>query len=240
MFTVKDDNFPDIVMSNLFANLEKPLMVEIIRKRTRPGKNTEIRFDKTAGTTLENDFSIFLSSGGREFCDINLVLDGHIIPAHKSILSARCSYFQAMFRSFMPPDNTVNVSISLKVPYLKSNRLNFAVIFRFKSGTFRRPKRHSTLCCVTFTTAKRKCHQKIPCIYFKRLASTVKPDSNPKWKQQFNHEFRFRSDQQSVAGILQTQSRTQHPRTERAPNPRGVGQNERAGHKEIRVEHDCA
>lgn len=109
MFTVKDDNFPDIVMSNLFANLEKALMVEIIRKRTKPGKNTEIRFDKTAGTTLENDFSIFLSSGGREFCDINLVLDGHIIPAHKSILSARCSYFQAMFRSFMPPDNTVNV-----------------------------------------------------------------------------------------------------------------------------------
>lgn len=114
MFTVKDDNFTDIVMSNLFANLEKPLMVEIIRKRTRPGKNTEIRFDKTAGTTLENDFSIFLCSGGREFSDINLVLDGHIIPAHKSILSARCSYFQAMFRSFMPPDNTVNVKRSVQ------------------------------------------------------------------------------------------------------------------------------
>lgn len=109
MFIVKEDNFYDIVMSNVFVNLDKPLMVEIIRKRMNPGRNTDIRFDKTAGTTLENDLSLFLSSGGREFCDINLVLDGHIIPAHKSILSARCSYFQAMFRSFMPPDNTVNV-----------------------------------------------------------------------------------------------------------------------------------
>lgn len=52
----------------------------------------------------------FLESSGKDFCDIHLVLDGHVIPAHKSILSARCSYFQAMFRSFMPPDNTVNVS----------------------------------------------------------------------------------------------------------------------------------
>lgn len=53
--------------------------------------------------------AVFLKTSGAEFCDINLILDGHVIPAHKSILSARCTYFQAMFRSFMPPDNTVNV-----------------------------------------------------------------------------------------------------------------------------------
>lgn len=63
------------------------------------------------GTTLENDMSLFLKNGGTQFCDINLVLEGQAIPAHKSILAARCSYFQAMFRSFMPPDNTVNVSV---------------------------------------------------------------------------------------------------------------------------------
>lgn len=57
--------------------------------------------------------AIFLKTSGAEFCDINLILDGHAIPAHKSILSARCTYFQAMFRSFMPPDNTVNVCINL-------------------------------------------------------------------------------------------------------------------------------
>lgn len=50
---------------------------------------------------------------------------------------------------------------------------NHAPISRFKSVTFRRHKKHSTHCCATFTTAKRKCRRKIPCIYFKRLVSTV-------------------------------------------------------------------
>lgn len=54
--------------------------------------------------------AVFLESTGKDFCDISLVLDGQVIMAHKSILSARTQYFQAMFRSFMPPDNTVNVS----------------------------------------------------------------------------------------------------------------------------------
>lgn len=48
-FIVKEDNFYDIVMSNAFANLDKPLMVEIIRKRLNPGRNMDIKFDKTAG-----------------------------------------------------------------------------------------------------------------------------------------------------------------------------------------------
>lgn len=55
----------------------------------------------------------FLRNDGKDFCDIHLVLDDQLIPAHKSILAARCSYFQAMFRSFMPPDNKVNVRLNL-------------------------------------------------------------------------------------------------------------------------------
>lgn len=110
-FIVKEDHFDDIIMSNDFEALEKALIVEVIRKRSNPGKNTvDMKYDKTIGTTLENDMAIFLKSGGKEFCDINLVLDGTVLPAHKSILAARCTYFQAMFRSFMPSDNTVNVS----------------------------------------------------------------------------------------------------------------------------------
>lgn len=110
-FIVKDDNLYEIVMSTEFGNLDKPLMVEIIRKRLNPGKITEIKFDKIEGTTLEMDLAVFLKTGGRDFCDINLILDGgHCIPAHKSILSSRCTYFQAMFRSFMPHDNSVKVS----------------------------------------------------------------------------------------------------------------------------------
>lgn len=51
-FIVKEDNFYDIVMSNVFVNLEKPLMVEIIRKRLNPGRNMDIKFDKTAGKLM--------------------------------------------------------------------------------------------------------------------------------------------------------------------------------------------
>lgn len=65
------------------------------------------------GTTLEHDLAMFLETTGKDFCDISLVLDDHVILAHKSVLSARCTYFQGMFRSFMPPDNTVNVSLIL-------------------------------------------------------------------------------------------------------------------------------
>lgn len=111
-FITKEDHFYDIVMSPEFAALEKPLIVEIIRKRLNPSKHsTDMKYDKTIGTSLENDMAVFLKSGGKEFCDINLVLEGNVIPAHKSILAARCTYFQAMFRSFMPADNIVNVSL---------------------------------------------------------------------------------------------------------------------------------
>lgn len=61
------------------------------------------------GTTLEQDMENFLLVTGKEFCDITLMLDGEAVPAHKSILAARCSYFEAMFRSFMPTDNIVHV-----------------------------------------------------------------------------------------------------------------------------------
>lgn len=120
-FIVKDDNFSDVVMSSEFGDLDKPLLVEIIRKKLNPGKlQIETNYDKNIGSTLEADMAVFLESMGKDFCDINLVLDGHKIPAHKSILSARCSYFQAMFRSFMPPDNIVNIQIGDVSPSLEA------------------------------------------------------------------------------------------------------------------------
>lgn len=51
-FIVKEENFYEIVMSSEFVNLDKPLMVEIIRKRLNPGKNIEIKYDKTGGKIL--------------------------------------------------------------------------------------------------------------------------------------------------------------------------------------------
>lgn len=65
-------------------------------------------------------FKVFLKSTGKEFCDINLILDGDIVPAHKAILAARCEYFQAMFRSFNPADNIVNIQIGEVKPSVES------------------------------------------------------------------------------------------------------------------------
>lgn len=101
-FIVKDSNFNQIVMSQEFETLEQPLMVEIIRRRTTPQTRNIFKQYYQAGsagcTTLEEDMEAFLKHVGREFCDITLVLDGKSIPAHKAVLAARCSYFEAMFR----------------------------------------------------------------------------------------------------------------------------------------------
>jgi leucine-zipper-like transcriptional regulator 1 len=146
-YIVKDDHFNDIVMSPKFDVLEKALLVEIIRKKiyVNPAKHAtvDMKYDKTIGTTLENDMAAFLKSSGKEFCDINLILDGKTIPSHKSILAARCQYFQSMFRSFMPPDNTVNVRICCPI---KCGPVHNFFHFRFKSVRFRRPTKRLTHC----------------------------------------------------------------------------------------------
>lgn len=120
-FIVKESTYNQIVMSKEFETIAQPLMVEIIRRRQMPSVRSllEPLFDY-AGTTLEQDMEIFLKETGREFCDITLLLDGHPIPAHKSVLVARCSYFEAMFRSFMPDHNTVNIAIGEMIPSLQS------------------------------------------------------------------------------------------------------------------------
>lgn len=120
-FIVKEDNFNDIVMSPEFANIEKNMIIEIIRKKQNTSKIVyESKYDKSIGTTLENDMAVFLKSSGADFCDIDLILDNHVIPGHKSILAARCAYFQAMFRSFNPTDNTVNIQIGDVKPSFES------------------------------------------------------------------------------------------------------------------------
>lgn len=75
------------------------------------------------GSTLEEDLERFLKYNGSEFCDITLMLHGDSVPAHKSILAARCAYFEAMFRSFMPENSTVNVS-SNQIIFINSFKHN--------------------------------------------------------------------------------------------------------------------
>lgn len=49
-FLVKEENFADIVMSNEFSDLDKPLLVEIIRKKLNPSKlAVDPNMDKNVG-----------------------------------------------------------------------------------------------------------------------------------------------------------------------------------------------
>ncbi|XP_014247262.1 leucine-zipper-like transcriptional regulator 1 [Cimex lectularius] len=127
-FIVKETNYNDIIMSKEFENLDRSLIVEVIRRQRVPQTKSilEPTF-QSSGSTLEQDLEVFLKSTGSEFCDIILLLDGNEIPAHKSILAARCSYFEAMFRSFMPEDNIVQIQIGEMVP----SRQSFDSLLRY-------------------------------------------------------------------------------------------------------------
>lgn len=120
-FIVKDTHYNQIVMSREFETLDRVLMVEIIRRKQVPQNRAQIepKFDGL-GSSLEQDMAMFLRTTGLEFCDINLLLDGAVIPAHKSVLAARCGYFEAMFRSFMPQDGTVRIQIGEMTPSIES------------------------------------------------------------------------------------------------------------------------
>ncbi|RWS23484.1 hypothetical protein B4U80_01909 [Leptotrombidium deliense] len=63
---------------------------------------------------------MFLEVIGKEFSDICLMIGGHSIPSHKAVLAARCSYFEAMFRSFMPNNSTVTIAIGEMIPSQQS------------------------------------------------------------------------------------------------------------------------
>ncbi|KAH0949771.1 hypothetical protein HN011_006074 [Eciton burchellii] len=123
-FVVKENNYNLIVMSQEFETLDRPLMVEIIRRRQMPQSKsfTKYEYGSVTGTSLEQDMEAFLKNVGQEFCDITLMLNDMPIPAHKAVLAARCSYFEALFRSFMPANNRVNIQIGNMIPSLESFR----------------------------------------------------------------------------------------------------------------------
>lgn len=123
-FVVKENNYNLIVMSQEFETLDRPLMVEIIRRRQMPQAKSFSKYEygSVTGTSLEQDMEAFLKSVGQEFCDITLMLNDMPIPAHKAVLAARCSYFEALFRSFMPVNNRVNIQIGNMIPSLESFR----------------------------------------------------------------------------------------------------------------------
>uniref|UniRef100_A0A8B9JPP2 Leucine-zipper-like transcription regulator 1 n=1 Tax=Astyanax mexicanus TaxID=7994 RepID=A0A8B9JPP2_ASTMX len=115
-FVVKETHFNQVIMTKEFEHLSTPLIVEIVRRKQQPPPRVYSDQPVDIGTSLVQDMKAYLEGAGREFCDIILLLDGHPRPAHKAILAARSSYFEAMFRSFMPEDGQVNISIGEMVP----------------------------------------------------------------------------------------------------------------------------
>ncbi|KAL0625817.1 Leucine-zipper-like transcriptional regulator 1 [Plecturocebus cupreus] len=115
-FVVKESHFNQVIMMREFERLSSPLIVEIVRRKQQPPPRTPSDQPVDIGTSLIQDMKAYLEGAGAEFCDITLLLDGHPRPAHKAILAARSSYFEAMFRSFMPEDGQVNISIGEMVP----------------------------------------------------------------------------------------------------------------------------
>uniref|UniRef100_A0A8C1R8D0 Leucine-zipper-like transcription regulator 1 n=1 Tax=Cyprinus carpio TaxID=7962 RepID=A0A8C1R8D0_CYPCA len=115
-FVVKESHFNQVIMTKEFEHLSTQLIVEIVRRKQQPPPRVYSDQPVDIGTSLVQDMKACLEGAGHEFCDIILLLDGHPRPAHKAILAARSSYFEAMFRSFMPEDGQVNISIGEMVP----------------------------------------------------------------------------------------------------------------------------
>ncbi|XP_073414080.1 leucine-zipper-like transcriptional regulator 1 isoform X2 [Dendrobates tinctorius] len=115
-FVVKESHFNQVIMMKEFEHLSSSLIVEIVRRKQQPPLRIHSDQPVDIGTSLVQDMKAYLEGAGRDFCDITLLLDGHPRPAHKAILAARSSYFEAMFRSFMPEDGQVNISIGEMVP----------------------------------------------------------------------------------------------------------------------------
>ncbi|XP_029475633.1 leucine-zipper-like transcriptional regulator 1 [Rhinatrema bivittatum] len=115
-FVVKESHFNQVIMMKEFEHLSSSLIVEIVRRKQQPPARVTSDQPVDIGTSLVQDMKACLEGVGKKFCDITLLLDGHPRPAHKAILAARSSYFEAMFRSFMPEDGQVNISIGEMVP----------------------------------------------------------------------------------------------------------------------------
>ncbi|KAF9824424.1 hypothetical protein SFRURICE_019669 [Spodoptera frugiperda] len=107
-FVVKDYNFTPIVMSKEFEEMDQGLMVEIIAD--------DSSHSRSKPTGPRNRRHVGAAGRRGELADVRLRVGGAQRPAHRSVLAARAAYFEAMFRSFSPHDNIVNIQICDTVP----------------------------------------------------------------------------------------------------------------------------
>lgn len=138
-FIVQDSNYRKVVMSSSFETLDKSLMVQVIRRqlfRSRPtspdppsasaaASNSSSVQDQASACvvppSLQGDLKAFLDGEtGRPLADIVLRVGEESVLAHRAILIARCAYFEALFRSFMPENFEVEITFGDIVPSLSS------------------------------------------------------------------------------------------------------------------------
>uniref|UniRef100_A0A8D8YQK1 Leucine-zipper-like transcriptional regulator 1 n=1 Tax=Cacopsylla melanoneura TaxID=428564 RepID=A0A8D8YQK1_9HEMI len=118
-YVIKENNFATIVESPQFELLDRKLIVNIVRSHLDPNSVKYKPLGDNQGTSLEQDLKSLLMS--QDMTDIEVTLDGVTIPTHKAVLAARCAYFEAMFRSFMPaPGEKIKIQIGDSVPSLQS------------------------------------------------------------------------------------------------------------------------
>lgn len=121
-FIIRESNFRKVIMSTAFESLDQPLMVQIIRRqqfRSRPNSPDPHAEEDAPVTvpTLQDDLDQFLHTDvGRPFTDVALKVGDDILLAHRPVLAARCAYFEALFRSFMPEDRQVQITFGKLVP----------------------------------------------------------------------------------------------------------------------------
>ena len=121
-FIVKDSHYRKVIMSSAFETLDTSLMVQIIRRqqfRSRPTSPDSHSSDDDIQPppSLQDDLRDFLDSEvGRDFTDISLRVNDQVVLSHKAVLAARCSYFEALFRSFMPENQEVKITFGKAIP----------------------------------------------------------------------------------------------------------------------------
>ena len=121
-FIVRDSNYRKVIMTSSFESLDRQLMVEIVRRqqfRSRPTSPSHYSVERepVVPSSLQDDLREFLlTDAGQPFADIILQVGEKEVLAHKPILIARCAYFEALCRSFMPQNHRVDITFGKVVP----------------------------------------------------------------------------------------------------------------------------
>lgn len=119
-FIVREVHYNQIVMGKDFELLDKALMIEIVRRKQLQQQHPVLDSPNLSAKnvpTLADDLKKLLSSSElNRFSDFKLCLHGKEYKSHKVVLAARSSYFEAMFRSFSPPERRSQITIGDMIP----------------------------------------------------------------------------------------------------------------------------